>query len=131
MTLFLLDANVLIALVTQEHVHHERAASWAAGVDRFALCPVVEGAFIRFATRLGASAADAQEALRIVRRRRGFEFLPESLSYTDVDLGHVHGHNQVTDAYLAALAASQPEGKLVTLDEGLASDLPGSTVLLP
>ena len=130
MTLFLLDANVLIALVTQEHVHHERAAHWAAGIDHFALCPMVEGAFVRFATRLGARPADAQEALRIVRQRRGFELLPELLSYTDIDLGHVRGHRQVSDAYLAALAASQPDTKLATLDEGLAADLPDLTLLL-
>ena len=53
----LLDANVLIALTVQEHEHHERSAVWAATVDRFAVCPIVEGALVRFLVRLGESAA--------------------------------------------------------------------------
>ena len=48
----LLDANALFALTLTDHEHHQRASSWAAGVDRIALCPVVEGSLIRFLVRL-------------------------------------------------------------------------------
>ena len=44
MTVHLLDANALIALVVAEHEHHHRAAAWVAGADRIAICPVTEGA---------------------------------------------------------------------------------------
>ena len=39
-TAYLLDANVLIALTVAEQEHHERASVWAAGIDRFLLCPL-------------------------------------------------------------------------------------------
>jgi len=129
-TTYLLDSSVLIPLTSAEHVHHERAARWATGVSSFATCPLVEGALVRFAVRLGARAQEVQETLRLVRSRHGFEFWPDALSYADADLAHVRGHSQVTDAYLAALAVSNG-GILATLDEGLAQDCPRSTLLLP
>ena len=131
MSTFLLDANVLIALTAREHVHHERVSRWAAGVRHFALCPIVEGALIRFAVRLGVSSAEALQSLRLVRERAGYEFWPDSLSYADVDLHDVRGHRQVTDAYLASLAGARPEAKLATLDEGLARARPELTLLVP
>jgi predicted nucleic acid-binding protein len=128
--IYLLDSSVLIPLVAAEHVHHERATAWAAAISRFAVCPVVEGAVVRFAVRLGARATDVQEALRLVRSRAGFEFWPDSISYVDVDPAQVRGHGQVTDTYLAGLAVSNG-GILATLDEGLAADYPESAFLLP
>ena len=127
---FLLDASVLIPLVAAEHVHHERATTWAAGVVGFATCPVVEGALVRFAVRLGARASDAQQALRGIRSRNGFEFWADSISYADLDLSRVRGHAQVTDTYLAGLAASKG-GILATMDEGLAELHPEHTLVLP
>lgn len=131
MTTYLLDANVLIALTAREHVHHERVSHWAAGVRGFALCPIVEGALIRFAVRLGASAAEAQQSLRLVRERRGYEFWPETLSYVEADLRRVRGHRQVTDAYLASLVAGRRGSLLATLDQGLARAHPQDTFLVP
>jgi predicted nucleic acid-binding protein len=52
---YLLDANTLIALVISDHEHHDRAARWAAGVEEIALCPIVEGALVRFLVRVGES----------------------------------------------------------------------------
>lgn len=131
MSTYLLDANVLIALMAREHVHHERVKHWAADVSSFALCPIVEGAFLRFAIRLGASTAEAVQALRVVRERRGYQFWPDAVSYADVALGHVRGHRQVTDAYLASLARAHSGARLATLDRGLANDLPDCTILIP
>lgn len=40
----LLDANVLIALVVAEHVHHDAAADWLMASDTgFATCPMTQG----------------------------------------------------------------------------------------
>ncbi len=130
MTTYLLDANVLIALTIVEHEHHDRVARWAETMDRFALCPVVEGALIRYLLRIGEGIANARAVLDSVRSMTRGEFWPDALSYRDADLGHVQGHSQVTDAYLASLARSR-EGLLATLDESLARIAPDSTLLIP
>lgn len=130
MTTFLLDSSVLIALTAAEHVHHQRAVAWASDLSRFAVCPVTEGALVRFAVRLGARATEVQQTLRLLRSRKGFEFWPDSISYVDLDLGHVRGHAQVTDSYLAGLATSRG-GMLATLDQDLAQQFPESALLLP
>ena len=129
MTTYLLDAEVLIALTVAEHEHHERAATWAATIDRFAVCPVVEGALIRFLVRIGESAAAATEVLRAVRGLPRCEFWPDSVSYTEVGLEQVRGSRQVTDAYLVALAQVNG-GLLATLDEALAVEFADTTLLL-
>lgn len=126
----LLDANVLIALTIQEHEHHERATSWIATVDRFAVCPVVEGALARFLIRLGESAASATEIIKQIHQVPSCEFWPDSISYADADLDQVRGHRQVTDAYLVSLARSK-DASLATLDEALASSYPDDGHLLP
>jgi uncharacterized protein len=130
-TTVLLDANLLIALTVAEHEHHARASSWAAGIDRFAVSPVVEGALVRFLLRIGESARVATEVLRAIHAMPGCDFWPDSLSYVGADLGHVRGHRQVTDAYLVSLAASRAGSTLATLDEGLAQELPDRTLLVP
>lgn len=131
MTRYLLDANVLIALTVTEHVHHDRASAWAGTIDEFAVCPIVEGALVRFLVRTGERAETAQQVLRALRTRPGYDYWPDSVSYADVDLAGVRGHKQVTDAYLVGLAAEYSPGRLATLDEGLARDTPGLCVLIP
>ena len=129
MTAHLLDADVLIALTVAEHEHHARASSWMAGIDRFALCPVVEGALVRFLVRMGERASVATRLLRDVHAMRACEFWPDDLTYADADLQHVRGHRQVTDAYLVSLAERRG-GLLATLDEGLQQRRPRRVVLV-
>jgi predicted nucleic acid-binding protein len=107
------------------------ASAWAAGIDSFALCPVVEGSLVRFLVRIGESARVAQDVLRAAHALPGCEFWSDSLSYVATDLGHVRGHRQVTDAYLVSVAAGRADSALATLDEGLAQALPDRTVLVP
>jgi uncharacterized protein len=128
---YLLDANVLIALTVEEHEHHRRVSAWMVSVERFALCPVVEGSLVRFLVRIGESAQVAVDALRVLRAHPRGEFWPDSVSYADADLGHVRGHRQVTDAYLAALAHAHRGAVVATLDQGLVRDLPGQAYLVP
>jgi toxin-antitoxin system PIN domain toxin len=129
-TTHLLDANALIALSLAEHEHHQRATSWAAGVDRLALCPIVEGALARFLIRLGQSPSTAMALLEGFHASPRCEFWPDDIAYREADLGHVTGHRQVTDAYLAALAAAH-HGLLATFDQALAEALPQRTTLIP
>jgi hypothetical protein len=127
--IYLLDASVLIPLIAGQHVHHRSATEWATRVDRFAVCPVVEGALVRFMVRLGASARDGQGVLKAVQTRRGYEFWPDDVSYADLELAHVQGHRQVTDAYLVGLAKAR-SARLATFDQALAEAFPANTTVL-
>ncbi len=129
MTTFLIDANVVIALTIVEHEHHERATEWLSTVDRFAVCPVVEGALIRFLLRIGESMETAAAVLGGVRASERCEFWPDSLSYAEVDVSTIRGHRQVTDSYLAALARNGST-QLATFDRALAARHPESCLLL-
>ena len=131
MTTYLLDANVLIALTVADHEHHARTSAWASGITSFAVCPVVEGALVRFLVRIGEGAAVAQQVLRAVHALPGCEFWPDSLSYTASDLGRVRGHREVTDAYLVSLATGGADARLATLDKGLVQSHPERTLLIP
>lgn len=128
---YLLDANVLIALVVEEHEHHERATRWVATVDAFALCPVVEGALVRYLVRTGDGAAAASQVLRAVHALPACDFWPDSLSYATADLSAVRGHRQVTDAYLVGLVAASGGARLATLDLALAQAHGDLALLLP
>ena len=127
----LLDANVLIALVVTEHVHHDVAVGWLSASDtKFATCPITQGSLVRFLVRMGHTAAAAREVVTALSAANGHEFWPDSVSFADVGLGGVVGHRQVTDAYLAQLARSRG-GRLATLDGGLAHLHSDVAVLIP
>lgn len=127
----LLDANVLIALVVTEHVHHDAAVDWLSARDTtFATCPITQGSLVRFLMRTGQSAAAAREVIGAVDAAKRHEFWPDSASFADVEIGGVVGHRQVTDAYLAQLARAR-EGQLATLDSGLAQLHRDVAVLIP
>jgi hypothetical protein len=119
----LLDANVLIAMINERHVHYERANAWFAALKpRFATCPITEGALVRqfFRESPAPTETQAHELLRHVRAMQRHEFWPDALPYPEVSLVRVIGHKMVTDAYLVALAAFN-HGTLATLDERLAA----------
>jgi toxin-antitoxin system PIN domain toxin len=116
----LLDANILIALVVADHVHHGPAESWfAERTDGFATCPITEGSLMRLLMRNGETAGSARTVLDAVARHPRHDFWADDVSYRDVVLRGVIGHRQVTDAYLAQLVRSR-RGRLATFDQGLA-----------
>lgn len=127
---FFLDANVAIALTVDSHEHHPRAIAWLAQVEHVALCPIVEGALIRYLLRIGSSSADVAAILRQVRGLSNVVFRPDSLSYAQVPMNDVRGHRQVTDVYLATLAASYG-ARLATFDVPLTLLRPEHTFLIP
>jgi len=116
----LLDANVLIALLVPEHVHHDAAEAWLVGAEGdFATCPITEGSLMRLLVRQGKSAETAKAVVAAVAGSPRHEFWPDLLSYSMVTMDGIVGHRQVTDAYLAQLARSH-DGRLATFDQGLA-----------
>lgn len=126
MSIHLVDANVLIALLVPDHQHHSTAESWMDGLedaDLIASDPVVEGALTRYAVRIGHSAAQVQRTLRRVHEIARWRFWPDDLPYADSDLSTVRGHRQVTGSYLASLARHHG-GRLVTFDRALAARFP-------
>lgn len=123
---YLLDANVLIALATPEHSLNARAAAWFREGHRFATCPITQGALVRFHLRAGvdATAESAKMLLEAISSLPRHEFWAADVSYLEMTTKGTDGHRQVTDAYLAMLA-SRHEGVLATMDEGLAATREG------
>ena len=116
----LLDANVLIALLVDDHVHHAAAENWFAGLSgNFATCPVTQGSLMRLLLREGQSAAAAKAVVNRTAASPQHEFWPDDVPYTDVPVQGIVGHRQVTDAYLAQLARSR-RARLATFDQAMA-----------
>lgn len=125
----LLDGNVVVALVVDDHVHHAAAQRWFGAGRDFATTPITQGTLLRFLLRVDVPAADALAVLDGLCSRHDHEFWADHLGYTDVDLRGVVGHRQVTDAYLASLARAKG-GRIATFDEGLAALHPDTVTLL-
>jgi toxin-antitoxin system PIN domain toxin len=116
----LLDANVLIALIVEEHVHHGQAEAWfVASRTGFATCPITQGSLMRLLIREGQSAETARSVLQEIASSPRHEFWPDNASYHDIPVAGIIGHRQVTDAYLARLARSYST-RLATFDQALA-----------
>jgi toxin-antitoxin system PIN domain toxin len=127
----LLDANVLIALVVADHVHHDAAETWfVAAEDTFATCPVTQGSLIRLLVRQGQPAETAVTLIAGLTGHPRHEFWPDDESFEAVPLRGVIGHRQVTDVYLAHLATAR-RGRLATFDQGLAKLREEVTDLVP
>jgi uncharacterized protein len=117
----LLDANVLIALLVDDHVHHAPAETWFAGRSGgFATCPVTQGSLMRLLIREGQTAEAARAVIADVAADPRHEFWPDDVAYTDVRTAGIIGHRQVTDAYLAQLARRRA-ARLATFDHALAA----------
>jgi toxin-antitoxin system PIN domain toxin len=115
----LLDANVLIALLVDDHLHHAAAENWFAGMsDNFATCPVTQGSLMRLLIREGQSAATARAVLSQTASSPRHEFWPDDVPYTDLPVQGIIGHRQVTDAYLAQLARGRG-ARLATFDRAM------------
>jgi uncharacterized protein len=116
----LLDANVLIALLVDDHVYHQAAENWFEGIaGNFATCPITQGSVMRLLIREGQPAAAARAILSGTAADPRHEFWADDVPYTDVPTQGIVGHRQVTDAYLAQLARARGS-RLATFDQALA-----------
>ena len=125
---FLLDVNVLIALVDPTHVGHDAAHRWFDHQGRlaWATCPLTENGLIRivghpkYPNSPGSPAVVAGIVARL-RTLPGHVFWPDDISLAateHVDPAQLLTSGQVTDSYLLALAVYHG-GRLATFDRRL------------
>jgi uncharacterized protein len=127
---FLLDVNVLIALVDPAHVSHDDAHRWfeAVGAADWATCPLTELGLLRILSHpkypnTAGSPALVAPILTRMRALPGHRFWPDDISLVDhpsVDMAVLGASDRVTDTYLLALAATKG-GKLATFDRRLST----------
>lgn len=125
---FLLDVNVLIALIDPTHVGHDTAHQWfaATGAASWATCPLTENGVIRIVghPKYPNSAGSPAAVVPILARFRaltGHVFWPDDLSLIESDIvdgTRIATPAQVADTYLLALAIAH-DGQLATLDRRL------------
>ena len=124
----LLDVNVWVALFDDAHLFSDRANAFIEQPRvKIATCPMVENGVIRV-LNLPSYGRRGALGLRTVRDRLhhacaalDHQFWPDDVSLRDdacVDFDRVHGHQQITDLYLLALAVRHA-GCLVTFDQGI------------
>jgi len=130
-TRYLLDVNVLIALIDPAHVQHDRAHDWfaARGKKAWATCPLTENGVLRivgharYPNSPGTPAAVA-ELIATLRSLGGHEFWPDDITIFDqqrINTTRLLDSSQVTDTYLLALAVAHG-GQLATFDRHLVID---------
>jgi len=125
---YLLDVNVMVALFDPAHAHHVSAHNWytATGQASWSTCPVTENGFVRVVSNpayptVYATPAEAGSRLQMLCQTPGHVFWNDNISVVDpsiIDLSQLAGHQQITDAYLVALAAKHG-GKLATFDKSI------------
>ena len=120
----LLDVNVLIALCDPGHDFHRTARDWAlthADIG-WASCPLTQNGCVRIVSqssyRYQLPLMEAIQTLQSLCQSPHHQFWPDDLSLLDAtafDHSKIHGHRQLTDLYLLALAVKH-QGRFVTLD---------------
>ncbi len=131
MTRYLLDVNVLIALIDPAHVLHDPAHAWFAktGKKAWATCPLTQNGVLRivgssrYSNSPGTPAAVA-EIMTAFLALPGHEFWPDDITILDrkrVRATRLLESAQVTDSYLLALAAAH-RGQLATFDQKIVTD---------
>lgn len=114
---YLLDINVLLAAIVVVHSKHAIVDAWIRKKN-LAICPLTELGFLRISTNPKAynvSMPLARRSLQAFVAAQQVEFIPADLSALK---SSARNSGEVTDCYLADLAASQGI-KLATLDTGI------------
>ncbi|MDR1635267.1 MAG: PIN domain-containing protein [Bifidobacteriaceae bacterium] len=128
-TLYLLDSSVVVALGVEGHDKYQLANEWLASQERFAVCPIAQGALARTVIRLGGDWGSVVAILEALAQTEGYSFWPDSMPCQSVGGAGIRGHRQVTDAYLTALARAGG-AKLATFDAALAAAHPDVAELI-
>ena len=136
---FLLDVNVLVALIWEQHMHHASAGRWfstafTGSTDQFATCGVTQTGFVRVSSnpavlRDAVSVREASAVLAELVGHPSHRFLADDRGFASNPLvphDRLVGHRQVTYAHLIAIARRH-RSRVATFDAGLVQ-LGGSTV---
>jgi toxin-antitoxin system PIN domain toxin len=125
---YLLDVNVLIALVDGNHMHHEAAHRWfkAEGRHSWATCPLTENGVLRIVgdpryPNSPGSPYVVAPLIKQLQNARGHTFWSDDISllgHGDIDAQCLLHSRYITDTYLLALAKSR-DGTLTTFDRHL------------
>lgn len=121
--MFLLDVNVLIALLDPTHTHHDRAHDWfgGPGKENWMSSPTTQNGTVRIASHPKYSNAQpvpvVLEGLECLTRVGNHHFVPDAVSLLDgeIDRSNLLGSSQITDTYLVQLAVSVG-ARLATFD---------------
>jgi toxin-antitoxin system PIN domain toxin len=122
---YLLDVNVLLALLFEDHAGHARVTEWlnTPGLE-WAICPFVEAGFLRTATAPRPGQIPMREATALLARiaeTPSYHYMPITAGWQTLCspfFPRLYGHKQVTDAYLLGLAVQEGLA-LVTMDRGI------------
>ncbi len=128
MTTYLLDVNVLIALIDPAHVQHDTAHNWFAstGKHSWATCPLTENGVLRIVGHAKYPNSPGNPAM-VVPLMTGLRALPGHVFWADdvslhdtqtIDQTQLKNSGQLTDTYLLALACAHG-GQLATFDARL------------
>lgn len=125
---YLLDVNVLIALLDQDHLFHERAEEWfeAEAGNGWATCPITENGVLRIigSPRYPKGPGTPAAVVGMVAALRALpahEFWPDEISILESDLvdpAQLGNSASITDTYLLALAVHWG-GRLASFDQRL------------
>jgi len=128
---YLLDVNVLIALIDPAHVAHEDAHIWfeSKGHISWATCSITENGVLRILgnPRYPNSPGSPAVVAEIVRKLRGLPghcFWTEDFSLIEssaINVNRILTAAQVTDTYLLGLAKLRA-GELATFDRRISVD---------
>ncbi len=127
---YLLDVNVLVALIDPRHTHHDTAHDWFVSTGRaaWATCAITENGLMRIAGHprypgSPGTPATVAYSLRVMRALPGHRFWACDISLLDpahVTLPQFTKAADLTDIYLLALAKSNG-GQLATFDRRMFS----------
>ena len=126
---YLLDANVLIALSDPRHSHHMAAQRWFDSLKnfKFATCSITESAFIRLMVNPAVGDETPATAFALLDQMRAlptFMFIEDDASLAEpvIDRSYLFGYKQVTDFQLVNLAAKH-KAVFATFDSRLNASL--------
>ncbi len=114
---YLLDVNVLLAALWQNHPHHELVYDWLEE-KKIVVCPLVELGCLRISSQpkvFNAPMAKARSLLLAFLTERNVHRIADDLPALET---HPKKSDEVTDTYLAALAEKHGL-KFATLDVGI------------
>jgi uncharacterized protein len=127
---YLLDTNVLIALLWPRHTHQKKAQAWfrAKALRSFATSSFTQAGFLRVSCSLHIVGhefrlQEARELLQSLIGLPGHSFWPATIDFFEATAPferRMHGPKQITDAYLLGLAKLH-RGKIATFDHALLS----------